>query len=114
MANDTQAYALRPEPSVLRTPEPRPVSPLRGGVSRRLASYVVTKSMQACNPRPLVSFTFDDIPESAFVHGARVLEENGARGTFYISGGLCGTTDASRRLISAPDCVELHRRGHEI
>jgi len=114
MASDTQTYALRPEPTVLRTPQPRPVGPLRGGVSRRLASYVVTKSMQARNTRPLVSFTFDDIPESAFVHGARVLEENGARGTFYIAGGLCGTTDASRRLISASDCVQLHRRGHEI
>ena len=114
MASDKRTYALRPEPAVLRTPQRRPVSPLRGGVSRKLASYVVTKGVRARNTRPLVSFTFDDIPESAFVHGARVLEENGARGTFYIAGGLCGTTDASRRLISASDCVQLHRRGHEI
>jgi peptidoglycan/xylan/chitin deacetylase (PgdA/CDA1 family) len=97
-----------------RTPVPRPVSPLRGGVSRKLASYIATKRVRARNPRPLVSFTFDDIPDSAFIHGARVLEQNNARGTFYIAGGLCGTVDANRRLISAADCVELHRRGHEI
>jgi peptidoglycan/xylan/chitin deacetylase (PgdA/CDA1 family) len=114
MAIDTDTRTLPPGTTALRTPQPRPVSRLRGGISRKLASTVVTKSVRARNERPLVSFTFDDIPESAFVHGARVLEDNGARGTFYIAGGLCGTTDASRRLISASDCVQLHRRGHEI
>lgn len=97
-----------------RTPAPRPVSPLRGGLSRKLASYIATKRVRPRNARPLVSITFDDVPDSAFIHGARVLEEHGARGTFYIAGGLCGTIDANRRLISAADCVQLHRRGHEI
>jgi peptidoglycan/xylan/chitin deacetylase (PgdA/CDA1 family) len=87
---------------------------LQGGLSRKLARYVVTKRVRARNDRPLVTFTFDDIPDSAFIHGARVLEDRGTRGTFYIAGGLCGTTEADRRLISASDCVELHRRGHEI
>ena len=114
MTIDTDTHALLPGSSAPRIPQPRPVSPLRGGLSRKLASALVTKSVTARNERPLVSFTFDDIPESAFVHGARVLEENGARGTFYIAGGLCGTTDANRRLVSTSDCVQLHRRGHEI
>jgi peptidoglycan/xylan/chitin deacetylase (PgdA/CDA1 family) len=114
MTLDSVSRALPPGAAALRTPQPRPVSPFRGGLSRKLASAIVTKSVNARNERPLVSFTFDDIPESAFIHGARVLEENDARGTFYIAGGLCGTTDASRRLVSASDCVQLHRRGHEI
>lgn len=92
----------------------RPVSRFKGGLSRKLASYMVTKRVRMRNERPLVSFTFDDIPETAFTHGARILEDHGARGTFYIAGGLCGTTEPERRLISAADCVELHRRGHEI
>lgn len=83
-------------------------------LSRGLARYVATKRVRAHNARPLVSLTFDDIPDSAFINGARVLEDRGVRGTFYIAGGLCGTTEADRRLISAADCVELHRRGHEI
>ena len=102
-------YAAAPSDAV-----PRPVSRFRGGLSRKLANYVATRRVRARNKRPLVSFTFDDIPETAFVHGARVLEEHGVRGTFYISGGMCGTTEPSRRLISASECVELHRRGHEI
>jgi peptidoglycan/xylan/chitin deacetylase (PgdA/CDA1 family) len=62
----------------------------------------------------LVSITFDDVPDTALVNGARVLEHHGVRGTFYIAGGLCGTVEPDRRLISAAGCVELHRRGHEI
>jgi peptidoglycan/xylan/chitin deacetylase (PgdA/CDA1 family) len=92
----------------------RTANRLQGGLSRKLAQYVVTKRVRASNDRPLVSFSFDDIPDSAFIHGSRVLEERGARGTFYIAGGLCGRTEPDRRLISASDCVELHRRGHEI
>ena len=92
----------------------RPVSPWPGGLSRKLADYVVTKSVRARNTRPLVSFTFDDIPETAFTYGARVLEDRGVRGTFYIAGGLTGTTETERRLATAAECVALHRRGHEI
>jgi peptidoglycan/xylan/chitin deacetylase (PgdA/CDA1 family) len=87
--------------------------PLRR-LSRGLARYVVTKSVRARNARPLVTFTFDDIPDSAFINGARVLEDRGVRGTFYIAGAMCGTIEPERRMISASDCSELHHRGHEI
>jgi peptidoglycan/xylan/chitin deacetylase (PgdA/CDA1 family) len=98
-------------PAVTRA---RPVSRFKGGLSRKLARYVVTKRVRVRNERPLVSITFDDIPDSAFTYGARVLEDRGARGTFYIAGGLCGTVEPERRLVSAADCVQLYRRGHEI
>lgn len=93
---------------------PRPVSPLRGGISRKLAAYVATKRVHARNQRPLVSFTFDDVPDNAFTHGARVLEENGVRGTFYITGGLAGTQQDEWRLAKPEDIAAAHRRGHEI
>jgi peptidoglycan/xylan/chitin deacetylase (PgdA/CDA1 family) len=114
MAGNTHGEASRIGATVLPTAVPRPVSRLRGGVSRTLASYLATKRVRARNERPLVSFTFDDVPDTAFIHGARILEERGARGTFYIAGGLCGSADADRRLIAAADCMALHRRGHEI
>ena len=56
-------------------------------VSRGLAYYVATKCVRAQNKRPLVSITFDDVPDTALVNGARVLERHGVRGTFYIAGG---------------------------
>ncbi|MDK1377413.1 MULTISPECIES: polysaccharide deacetylase family protein [unclassified Sinorhizobium] len=63
---------------------------------------------------PLVSFTFDDVPDSALDHGAAILERHGARGTFYIAGGLAGQVEADRTLISPAGCGELLARGHEI
>ncbi|MCA1405853.1 polysaccharide deacetylase family protein [Ensifer sp. IC3342] len=63
---------------------------------------------------PLVSFTFDDVPDSALDHGAAILERHGARGTFYIAGGLAGQVEPGRTLISPAGCGELLARGHEI
>ena len=63
---------------------------------------------------PIVSFTFDDVPDTALSNGARILEQHGTRGTFYIAGGLAGTIEPARRLISAEGCAELHARGHEL
>jgi len=64
--------------------------------------------------RPIVSFTFDDVPDTAWTNGAAILEKYGARGTFYIAGGLEGRVEPDRRLISAEGCRDLFARGHEI
>lgn len=63
---------------------------------------------------PLVSFTFDDVPDSALRAGATILEKHGARGTFYIAGGLAGRVEPDRTLITPEGCRELVARGHEI
>ena len=64
--------------------------------------------------RPIVTFTFDDIPDSALTEGAAVLEANGAKGTFYIAGGLAGAHEPDRDLITVEQIAELSARGHEI
>ena len=67
------------------------------------------------NEAPMVSFTFDDIPKSAATTGAGILEDHGARGTFYVSGGLVGTTSSPNwEAVEVADIIALHRRGHEI
>lgn len=64
--------------------------------------------------RPIISFTFDDVPDTALTNGATILEKHGARGTFYIAGGLEGRIEPDRRLISTDGSRELFERGHEI
>jgi peptidoglycan/xylan/chitin deacetylase (PgdA/CDA1 family) len=66
------------------------------------------------NTVPLVSFTFDDVPDSAYLNGAPVLEEYGLRGTFYIASGTCGTRDTYWRVIERDQVRDLRQRGHEI
>ena len=63
---------------------------------------------------PIVSFTFDDVPDTALSAGATILERHGVRGTFYIAGGLAGRIEPRRRLIDLDGCRELAERGHEI
>lgn len=64
--------------------------------------------------RPAVSFSFDDFPVSAATHGAPLLEQAGARGTFYAATGLLGAVTEHWR-VAGPDALrDLHARGHEI
>jgi len=68
------------------------------------------------NTTPLVSFTFDDVPESAYTNGAAILENRKVRGTFYIAGGRCGkeNTVMGWHLIDRDQVRALHHDGHEI
>jgi len=64
--------------------------------------------------RPILSITFDDVPDSALINGAPVLESFGVRGTFYAAGGLAGRREGERTLLSADGYAALAARGHEI
>ena len=63
---------------------------------------------------PLVSFTFDDAPLSAFVNGGAVLEHYGFRGTYYISAGLMETMTPVGRIADLQTVRSFRERGHEI
>ena len=83
-------------------------------VSRRLARYVPTRPRLLRAQRPVVSFTFDDVPETAYTNGARLLDDYGLRGTFYIAPGICGKTEDHWRVLTRDQVADLARRGHEI
>lgn len=90
----------------------------KGGLADRLANRLIWKFAGARRELaidvPLVSFTFDDVPDSALTEGAAILERHGARGTFYIAGGLAGLVEPERVLIGPEGCRELALRGHEV
>jgi peptidoglycan/xylan/chitin deacetylase (PgdA/CDA1 family) len=85
-----------------------------GKLSRLAARTLATKTLPLTNLRPLVSFTFDDAPESACAVGADLLEQHKARATYYISGAGCGTAGYCGRLATADDLKALAARGHEL
>jgi peptidoglycan/xylan/chitin deacetylase (PgdA/CDA1 family) len=78
----------------------------------RTALFARTVAMR--NRRAIVSFTFDDFPQSAVSNGARLLEENGARGTFYLTGSYCGQVAYEVPQYFADDLVAVANAGHEI
>lgn len=62
----------------------------------------------------VVSFTFDDAPLSAFIKGGGILEKYGYRGTYYVSGGLIGSSTAVGKVPDLNTIWKFHNKGHEI
>ncbi len=87
---------------------------LRDGILRKAARHHRSKPFVMRNSAPLVSFTFDDVPDSAYTNGAAILDDHGIRGTFYIASGTCGSMDTHWRVIDRDQVRALHRGGHEI
>lgn len=87
---------------------------LKARVSNRLSRYFCTAPLRLRNTHPIISFTFDDFPDSAAAAGAPILEEHDARATFYVAGGQVGKWSEHWKGVGADAIVDLHRRGHEI
>ena len=87
---------------------------LGGKLRRRFARLTNRRPAQLNLTRPVVSFTFDDIPASAAHAGAAALEAHGARGTFYVCAGLFGQEGHMGRFADATEVSALIRQGHEV
>ena len=87
---------------------------LKGKLRRRLVRLYRRRPATLAPQRPMVSFTFDDVPRSAAMHGAHILEGKGARGTFLACASLAGTDFNTGRLASLDELAALASRGHEI
>lgn len=83
-------------------------------LDRRAAIAMRTRMLKMRNQRPVASISFDDFPQSAAVTGARILEDRGVHGTFYVCGGLSGREWENGLQFSREDLVRLAARGHEI
>ncbi|MEZ2146912.1 polysaccharide deacetylase family protein [Bradyrhizobium sp. DN5] len=89
-------------------------SELQGRVSNRLARHFRAAPHRLPARAPIVSFTFDDAPDSAAGEGAELLEQHDGRGTFYLSGSLIDQPSDHWHGLSNDAIVRLHRTGHEI
>ncbi len=89
-------------------------STVNGRVSNRLARHFRASPHRLPAHAPMVSFTFDDAPDSAANRGAPMLEDYGGRGTFYLAGSLVDQPDDHWVGLSNDAIVDLHHDGHEI
>ena len=63
---------------------------------------------------PLISFTFDDFPRTAFFEAGSILRRHGALGTYYVSLGLIGKPSPVGPICQAEDLKEVVDQGHEV
>jgi peptidoglycan/xylan/chitin deacetylase (PgdA/CDA1 family) len=87
---------------------------LKTRVDNRLSRHFRATPFKLRNQRAMVSFTFDDFPESAATAGAPILDQYDAKATFYVAGDLVDKRGEYWQGVHADAIVELHRRGHEI
>lgn len=87
---------------------------MNGKLRRRGARLLQRRPLRAALSRPIVSFSFDDIPLTAAIAGARALEAHDLRGTFYVSASLCGREGPMGLYAASEDIRRLARAGHEI
>jgi len=87
---------------------------LKGFCQRKATGSLFTRPVAIRTQKPLISFTFDDFPRSAWLTGGAILERFGARGTYYASLGLMGQTAPTGSLFVPQDATDLVARGHEL
>ena len=87
---------------------------LKGKLDRWLATRFSRRMVPMRNRVPIVSFTFDDFPESAATIGGSILEDRQARGTFYLAGALLGRLSGGVQMASHEQVGQLLKVGHEI
>jgi hypothetical protein len=81
---------------------------------RTLASNFARRELVIVSPRPLISFTFDDAPCSAFDTGADILLTHGARATFFMSMGLLNQETEVGLIAGADRLAQAVHNGHEL
>ena len=86
---------------------------LKAKLRRRFVRFAARRPARAPG-QPMVSFAFDDVPASATETGARILEDRGLKGTFYVAAGLAETDAVVGHIAGAEAFQRLAKAGHEI
>lgn len=87
---------------------------VRRRVTRELATHFIKRQSRIALQGRYVSICFDDFPASAASAGAEILQDTGARGTYYLSAGLSNSVSPVGRIADVAATLVLANSGHEI
>ena len=85
-----------------------------GKVRRLLADQFGRRTVSIKTPVPIVSFTFDDAPRTAFSVGGEILKRFGARATYFVSLGILDTETEVGKIASVGDLARAVDEGSEL
>ena len=91
-----------------------PSKSVRKRITRRLVNAQARRMVRFNLERPIISFTFDDCPKSAYDNGISKLETLGWKSTIYIASGLFGITNHLGLHMNAAEVLTAQEAGHEI
>lgn len=78
------------------------------------ADYLAGKKIQIPSGKKYLSFTFDDVPLSAFSNGQRILDSHDIKGTFYLSSSFLKGNGNTAAYYDENDVKNCIQKGHEI
>lgn len=85
------------------------------GKYRRTLAYRLNSRMASIKTAvPIISFTFDDAPKTAFDEGGAILGSHGAKATFFVSLGLLGSRTEVGTIASREDLLRSSEEGNEL
>lgn len=90
------------------------IGTLADRIANRLMHSFPGPRVEIAPERPIVSFSFDDAPRTAWEYGAPILEDAGGRATYYVAGGLIEAGQPDLKLITPEEGSDLAARGHEL
>lgn len=90
------------------------LSRITGKYHRTLAYRFYRRMAAIKSSVPIISFTFDDAPRTAFNAGGYILGCYGVRGTFFISLGLLGSQAEAGTIASQEDLLRAMKEGNEL
>ena len=83
-------------------------------IARKIGGFMRTRPADVCWPGGVASFTFDDFPRSALTVGGAILENHGARGTYYTAMKFAGGGNHLGPMFDLADLAAAQGAGHEI
>ena len=85
------------------------------GKYHRTLAYRFCRRMTAIKTSiPIISFTFDDAPRSAFTTAGGILKSHGASATFFVSLGLLGSQTEVGTIATSDDLLRAVKEGDEL
>lgn len=87
---------------------------IRNRYKRLLSKHGGKRVVHVRLKTPIISFTFDDFPQSAAREGGAILTRNGLCGTFYVSLGLMDREIPAGLGFSRDDLERVVAEGHEL
>ncbi len=92
----------------------RPDRSLNGKIRRRATRLLHSRHNARNILRPMISFSFDDVTRSALSIGAKLLEQRGLRGSYYVASGLIGQTGHMGDYATDTQIAAAAKAGHDI
>lgn len=90
------------------------INRIAGKYQRIVSSKTYRRTVKVTTTIPLISFSFDDAPQTAFDNGGGILKANGARATYFVSLGLLGADSPSGFIASETTLRRALEDGHEL